>query len=599
MSFLSPIYFLFLLAIPIVILLYLLRTRRQVLIVSSTYLWKRYTKEELRYSVFKKFLKDILLILQILAIILITLGLVKPAMFFSVKAKNVVFIIDTSCSMQAKDIKPTRFDLAKEKALEMIDSLGRGTSISVFASDSKTKFLLDYTTDKRRVRDVINNLYPTDTEGNITETLNYIEKLSKKPDIIYIFTDGAFEEDIPSTLPIELLTFSKDDNNVGITDISARDTGIRGEKEIFIKVKNFSKNKRSVPLQIWEGEKLIDTTMLELSSKEERVFIVGPKRFSGVVKVMIYPNDLLSIDDKAYLTFPKVKPSVLLVSKENPYLEIALSLADIGVLDKIESFNFEILSKYDIVIFDGTAPNEVLPGNYIFIGKIPSNIPLQVVDVEERPTIIRVDTTNPIMRFVDLKDIDIKRSAVFESSQGESLIRVKNGSVLWRYEGSFGRIVAFGFYPEESSLIESPNFPILVKNIVDWLGENPSPSIAHTGNVITLRTREMNEEITITTPYGIVKRITDDRRAITFGDTYKVGVYSFKSSLGNIDVGVNLCSFLESDISPKISPREFKGDTAYQERTLLNTDIWKFLALGTLGIVFLEGYLFYDRRKVN
>lgn len=599
MSFLSPIYFLFLIAIPIVILLYLLRTRRQVLIVPSIYLWKRYTKEELRYSVFKKFLKDILLILQVLAIILLTLGLVKPAIFSSIKARNVVFIIDTSCSMQAKDIKPTRFDLARKKALEKVDSLGRGASISVFASDSKTKFLLDYTTDKRRVKEVVNSLYPTDTEGNISETLSYIERLSKKPDLIYIFTDGAFEGNISSALPIELLIFSKDDNNVGITDISARDTGVRGEKEIFIKVRNFSKSNKSIPLQIWEGEKLIKTDTLDLRSKEEKVVIVGPKRFSGIVKVMIYPNDLLSIDDKAYITFPRVKPSVLLVTKENPYLEIALSLADISILDKTDSFDFEMLSKYDIIIFDGTAPNEVLPGNYIFIGKIPSNIPLQVADIEERPTIIRVDATNPIMRFVNLKDIDIKRAVVFESSQGKSLIRVKDGSILWSYEGNLGRIVAFGFYPEESSLIESPSFPILVKNIIDWLGENPSPSVTYAGSVITLRTKEINEDVTIITPYGVVKRKTDDKRSTTFGDTYKVGIYSFKSSLGNIDVGVNLCSFSESDISPKVSPKEFRGDTAYQEKIILNTDMWRFLVLGALGVIFLEGYLFYVRRRVT
>ncbi|MGC8971125.1 MAG: VWA domain-containing protein, partial [bacterium] len=377
MSFLSPIYFLFLLAVPIVIILYLLRTRREVLVVPSIYLWKRYTREELRYSVLKKFLKDILLLLQILAIILITLGLVKPSVLSFVKARNVVFIIDTSCSMQAKDIKPTRFDSAKMEALKLVDSLEKGTAISVFSSDSKTRFLLDYTSDKKKVKETINSLFPTDTEGNIIETLNYIERLNKKPDMIYLFTDGAFEREILSSLPIEVFTFAKDSNNVGIISASARDTGIKGEKEIFIKVKNFSKTKKSVPLQVWEGERLIETSTLELNPGEERAVIIGPKRFSGIVKAIIYPNDLLSVDDKVYLTFPKIKPSVLLVTKENPYLEIALSLADIGILDKTDKFDLGMLSKYDIVIFDGTAPNEVLPGNYIFIGKIPENIPLQ------------------------------------------------------------------------------------------------------------------------------------------------------------------------------------------------------------------------------
>jgi len=596
MSFLSPIYFLFLLSIPIVIILYLLRTRRQILIVPSVYLWKRYTREELRYSVLKKFLRDILLLLQILAIILLTLGLVKPGIFSYVGARNVIFIIDTSCSMQAKDIKPTRFDSAKRKALELVDSLGRGTNISLFSSDLKTRFLLDYTTDKTKVKEVINSLSPADTEGNIINTLNYIEKLGKKPDVIYLFTDGAFDRDIPSSLPIEVFTFARDSNNVGITSISARDTGIKGEKEIFIRIENFSKDKRNVPLQVWEDERLIETSTLSLNPGEKRSITVGPKRFSGIVKAMIYPNDLLPVDDRAYLTFPRVKPSVLLVTRGNPYLEIALSLANIGVLDKVDTFDQTMLSRYDIVIFDGTAPREVLPGNYVFIGKIPENIPLEVADIQTDPVILRVDSTSPIMRFVDTRGITMKRAVIFESTQGEALIETKDGSILWSYDGNFGRIVAFGFYPEESSLIESSSFPVLVNNIINWLGENPSPSLASTGSVIKLRTKQMNESITVITPYGVIKRITDERRSIAFGDTYKVGVYSFRSSLGNIDVGVNLCSSSESNISPRVSSREYKGSPISRERTLLNTDIWRFLALSYLGVIFLEGYLFYNRR---
>jgi len=102
--------------------------------------------------------------------------------------------------------------------------------------------------------------------------------------------------------------------------------------------------------------------------------------------------------------------------------------------------------------------------------------------------------------------------------------------------------------------------------------------------------------VTVITPYGVIKRITDERRSIAFGDTYKVGVYSFRSSLGNIDVGVNLCSSSESNISPRVSSMEYKGDLIYREKTLLNTDIWRLIALSYLGIIFLEGYLFYNRR---
>ncbi|HOL55242.1 MAG TPA: BatA domain-containing protein [bacterium] len=592
-SFLSPMYFLFLLAIPFVIFLYLLRTRRQTVMVPSVYLWKRYTREEQRYSLFKKILRDILLILQILIVILITLGLVRPAIPTSVKINNVVFIIDTSCSMQSKDIKPSRFELAKNKALEVLDSLDRGTNIALFSSDSKTRFILDYTADRGLIKKAINSLSPTDTEGKILETLTYIEKMNKKPDIIYLFTDGAFGEDIPSNLPMNIFIFAKGDNNVGITSVSARDIGVKGEKEIFVNIQNFSSTKRSVPFQVWEGERLVESSVIDLEKNDSKGITVGPKVWKSMVRVVIYPNDELPADDRAYLTFPKVKPSVLLVSAGNPYLEIVLSLADVGLIDRVDRFDLGMLPNYDIVVFDGTAPNEILPGNYIFIGKVPENLPLQLIDVEERPVILRLNSSHPVMRFVDFDGVDIKRSLVLDSFQGESLVTTTSGSILWSYEGQMGKMLVLGFYPEESSLIDSPSFPILIKNTIDWLGENPDPGMVSTGEIVKLRTKNQNEEVTVTAPYGVVKRNSDEGRLVAFGDTFKVGVYSFKSNLGVIDVGANLCSSLESDISPKISNREFKIDSVLNEEEKVNLDLWSFLAMAALGVLFLEGYLFY------
>lgn len=592
-NFLSPMYFLFLLAIPFVIFLYLLRTRRQTVMVPSVYLWKRYTREEQRYSLFKKILRDILLILQILIVILITLGLVRPAIPTSVKINNVVFIIDTSCSMQSKDIKPSRFELARNKALEVLDSLDRGTNIALFSSDSKTRFILDYTADRGLIKKAINSLSPTDTEGKILETLTYIEKMNKKPDIIYLFTDGAFGEDIPSNLPMNIFIFAKGDNNVGITSVSARDIGIKGEKEIFINVQNFSSRERSVPFQVWEGERLVESSVIDLEKNDSKGITVGPKVWKSMVRVVIYPNDELPADDRAYLTFPKVKPSVLLVTAGNPYLEIVLSLADVGLIDRVDRFDLGMLPNYDIVVFDGTAPNEILPGNYVFIGKVPENLPLQLIDVEERPVILRLNSSHPVMRFVDFDGVDIKRSLVLDSFQGESLVTTTSGSILWSYEGQMGKMLVLGFYPEESSLIDSPSFPILIKNTIDWLGENPDPGMVSTGEIVKLRTKNQNEEVTVTAPYGVVKRNSDEGRLVAFGDTFKVGVYSFKSNLGVIDVGANLCSSLESDISPKISNREFKIDSVLNEEEKVNLDLWSFLAMAALGVLFLEGYLFY------
>jgi len=596
MRFLAPSYFLFLLLIPILIILYMLRTRRKAIIVPSLYLWRRYLKEEVQHSILRKIIRDIILLLQILAVILITLGLTQPNLLISRNTKYVAFIIDTSASMQAEDIKPSRFAYAKEKAIKVLNNLERGTRVSLFTSDTMVRLILDYTEDRGLIKNAIRSITPKDVNGDIRDTLLYIEHLERKPDSIFIFSDGAFSEDIPQDLPINLYCFSESNDNAGIINISARGVGIEDEKEILVAVQNFSSSDRSIPFQLWDGDRIITSKVLNMKKGKTERLVIGPRRWKGTIRANIYPNDIFPLDDRAYITFPKLKPSVLLVTSGNPYLEASISLADVGMVDKVERFDIEMVRKYDIVIFDGTSPAKVPPGNYLFIGKMPENLPLQIVETKVNPTILTINSLHPIMRFVNIDGLEVKRAVVFDSLEGENLVSTSSGALAWSYDGELGKIIVIGFYPEESSFIEKSSFPIFIKNVITWLGENPSPNILATGEALKLRTREANELVSIVGPSEVVKRTSDNKRILAFNETSKVGIYSFKSKIGNIDIAVNLCSPLESDISKKSSEREFNGNISSKEMGQSLINLWYIFALGALGVLFAEGYLFYGGR---
>src|SRR5258707_13013646 len=109
MNFLAPAAFLFAAAIPVVVLFYLLKRKRVVKLVSSTFLWQKFLAETQASAPFQKPRKNWLLILQIIMLILAVLALSRP--FFATRAKPPqlrVWILDASASMQATDEAPSR-----------------------------------------------------------------------------------------------------------------------------------------------------------------------------------------------------------------------------------------------------------------------------------------------------------------------------------------------------------------------------------------------------------------------------------------------------------------------------------------------------------
>ena len=83
MNFLAPAAFLFALSIPVVVVFYLLKRKRVVRLVSSTFLWQKFLAETQASAPFQRLRHNWLLILQIILLLLAILALARP--YFSSK----------------------------------------------------------------------------------------------------------------------------------------------------------------------------------------------------------------------------------------------------------------------------------------------------------------------------------------------------------------------------------------------------------------------------------------------------------------------------------------------------------------------------------
>src|SRR5947209_220372 len=109
--------------------MYMLKLRRQVHEVSSTFLWRRAVDDLQANAPWQRLRRNLLLLVQLLALAGLVLALAQPAYSRSTTyAGDLVVIVDQSYGMQARDVLPTRFVEAQRQA-KALARLRDGSSV--------------------------------------------------------------------------------------------------------------------------------------------------------------------------------------------------------------------------------------------------------------------------------------------------------------------------------------------------------------------------------------------------------------------------------------------------------------------------------------
>src|SRR5579864_5093908 len=157
MHFLSPLSLLWLLPISgLIVLMYILKLRRQDVIVSSTFLWRQVIRDVQANAPFQKLRKNLLLLLQLIAAALIILALARPFLrAISFGGRNIVVIVDTSASMRATDVSPSRLEVAKRRAQELVSDLRPGDRMMILSAAARPQAATGFTGERAELRRAI------------------------------------------------------------------------------------------------------------------------------------------------------------------------------------------------------------------------------------------------------------------------------------------------------------------------------------------------------------------------------------------------------------------------------------------------------------
>ena len=171
----------FLGAIPIIIMMYILKQKFEEREISSVYLWQQVLKDIEVNTPWQKLKKNLLLLLQLLAALFLIFALADP--FVNLRGSdysNLIVVIDNTGSMNAAYDQSTRLEKAKDLAEALIKSSATGTQITLITAGSHPKVELANTIDKLEALRKIRAIETSNSSGNINEAISMVKAMSKQ-----------------------------------------------------------------------------------------------------------------------------------------------------------------------------------------------------------------------------------------------------------------------------------------------------------------------------------------------------------------------------------------------------------------------------------
>lgn len=352
MNLLYPIGLLGLIGIPILILIYILKSKYKEYTISSTYIWNLSEKFLKKKSPISKLSGLLSLILQILTVLFLSFALAHPIISIPNSARNYVLVVDNSASMQID----CRMQSVKDEMLTLVKDAKNDSEFTIVLAGTEAVTLCEKEVDKEKVNQIINSLNATYVSSDVTSGIevaqNYFEADNTVNVVLY--TDIRYA----STTNIEVINVEHEEYNASINSLYFT----KGEENINFVGEIVSYNiDKEISLDLYLDNELKQTIVVNATSNEDIKFSIDTKTVEfNEAKVVLNVEDDLLLDNeyKLFANESIDKYNVLLISSNPFYLKTILSVLGDTTIDVKTSYDGK--EGYDLYIFDSYSPS-VLP----------------------------------------------------------------------------------------------------------------------------------------------------------------------------------------------------------------------------------------------
>ncbi|HEY6102984.1 MAG TPA: VWA domain-containing protein [bacterium] len=564
-----------LLVLPLIVLLYMLRTRRQDTPVSSLLLWQRARKDLAARRPVRRFERSLLLLLQLLAASLLIVALARPRVHLPGTAEmRTVIIMDVSASMQARDVRPSRFSDAVAGAYAAVDDAPG--EVMVIAAAASPRIAAPFG-DAPSARRVLAALRPTDGPSHLDQAVTLALGQRAAAGVrVEVFTDRAGQS-VPG---VTYHVVGTSGANLGIAAVAAEQAP--SGSVVIVQIQNASSTPERVPVVLKQGTRRLAARVVAVGGGAV-TSVALPVSVSGTVEVALEREDVLSVDNVAHVIAGTRPARVVVAGAPDRVLTEALEAIPVRVIPA-QRITPEALRAADVVILNRTPPVELPPGNYLLLGTTARNLPLTAPGRIRGSSVLRWAVRHPVMRYVTLDDVTIG-DALRLAPRGGEILAEGETPLLWAYEGDGIRAIVSAFSLDQSDLPLHMAFPIFLQNALTWLGGGER--VYEAGVPVVLPARGDTEAV-LEWPDGSRQRLASSAGRFVIPAADRAGVYVLRTGTREYSFVVNP-SAEEIAIAP-VRPRTAAATPASGIARGMS-DIWRALVLFAVVVLSVEWWL--------
>jgi Mg-chelatase subunit ChlD len=594
---------------------YFLKPSRPSRRVSSTLLWMAAYHELQARRPWRRVPPSVLLLLQLLALAAIVVALARPyVMSTEATGPDGIVLLDTSASMQATDVAPSRFEAARARVASLIDSLEPDQTLALVSLGAEPRLVAPRTSDRDLLRRALDSMQPSTQAANLPAALSMAASLADgRPEtMVFVVGDGAIDRgQIPPDLPYVLrsVTVGGSADNLAVGAFGTR--VMNGRLAALARVVNYGAERRTATLDLRVDGTRYDARFLAIepgAAADAQWDDLPPT--ARVLEARLLENDALALDNTAWAVVGGDRPTrILLVTEANIFLERALGLRANAQVTRVDPAAYTPPTQpFDLVVFDGFLP-PTLPdsGSLLLIHPPPGSTLLRTGGdvLVSRVSASRED--HPLLAEVPLAGVHVSRARRLEvPAWASTVLESPETPLLLIGEQSRQRVAVLGFDVHQSDLPLQPAFPILAQHLLDWLVPHGSVAtpVIRVGDAAAIVPLPETQTVDVATPDGRRVRVVPPLPAPPFADTIQPGIYEVvqadASGLQTPSLfAANFVSPTESrllrDQNPPAVLAAGPGGAAQSSAPAAPRELWQWAALLAVAVLAVE-WLAYHRQ---
>lgn len=493
---------LFLAAVPIIIILYLLKPKGTDYLISSNLLWRKLIRNEQSRTFFEKFVHNILMYLQILIVALLVIALMSP--FVSSTGRDggrKILLVDTSGSMQHVGASGrSRLEEAVEQACDYVRG-AENTRLSLVTVDGcGAKLLAVDMTDPDSIVQALRSLECSDSGGSLASAQEMLDTLGGEgaegsADLV-VYTDGAGAADYEALVSSggkELHVVGEPAANVA-NEYTVYSLGENGLYDVIVSTTNFSDRDVSFDVGLYdEDETLIALRQMSLAPGENASCLFGQVDWSGEsiasrisgISFSGGGSDSLAGDDVSFAV--KSRGNLiegLLVGDGNTFIEKAYQAVTGNSIARAESDASAEDGAYNVVIYDAGEEPQAGEGNMLLFGDARGR------SVEKLENVLLDMTDCDLTAGLSGFTVGVNTAYCFDLPEGAQSFLEYDGKCVGYYGEWNGRKeIVTGFDIRESDFPLRAEFPVFLANAMIYLSDTSwlASNVYYAGEEIALQ----------------------------------------------------------------------------------------------------------------